>query len=105
MDFNIDSLFHPQVVAVAARSLASAKELADKFKVPQALEGYDKLASNPEVDIVYIGTIHSTHKDLTMYCNFPKHLHNTYLVKVLTCSRSSILCTQDDAGCRKECAV
>lgn len=38
-----------QVVAVAARSLSSAKEFADRHGIPRAYEGYETLAKDPEI--------------------------------------------------------
>ncbi len=56
-------------MAVAARSLESAEKLASRFSIPRAYEGYDKLAEDPDVEIVYIGTVHSTHRDIAMYAS------------------------------------
>ena len=50
-----------EIVAVAARSAASAKEFAAKFDIPKALEGYAALAADSDVEVVYVGTIHPTH--------------------------------------------
>lgn len=49
------------VVAVAARSGASAQSFADQYNIPIALEGYDALYASPEVDAVYVATPHSHH--------------------------------------------
>lgn len=40
---------HHQVVAVAARSLSSAQEFAERFNIPKYYDGYEKLASDDEV--------------------------------------------------------
>jgi len=53
-----------KVVAVAARSLDSAQALADKFGVEKALQGYEALAKDPEVEVVYVGTINVTHLEV-----------------------------------------
>ena len=39
----------PQVVAVAARSLARAQEFAQKHDIPRAYGSYDELANDPEI--------------------------------------------------------
>eukprot|EP00322_Chrysochromulina_rotalis_P024281 CAMPEP_0115854882 /NCGR_PEP_ID=MMETSP0287-20121206/14256_1 /TAXON_ID=412157 /ORGANISM="Chrysochromulina rotalis, Strain UIO044" /LENGTH=345 /DNA_ID=CAMNT_0003309019 /DNA_START=136 /DNA_END=1173 /DNA_ORIENTATION=- len=49
------------VVAVAARASASAQKFAKSFDIPRAYEGYEALAADPEVDIIYIGTVAQTH--------------------------------------------
>jgi dihydrodiol dehydrogenase / D-xylose 1-dehydrogenase (NADP) len=45
------------IVAVAARSKASADKFAKSFGIPRAYEGYEALAADPDVDVIYIGTI------------------------------------------------
>ena len=50
-----------QVVAVGARSLESAQKLATTHSIPRSYGSYDELANDPEIDVVYIGTIHPTH--------------------------------------------
>ena len=50
-----------KVVAVAARSLDSAQSFAATHSIPRSYGSYDELAADPEVDVVYIGTIHQTH--------------------------------------------
>ncbi len=50
-----------QIAAVAARSLESAAKLATTHSIPTAYGSYDELATDPNIDVVYIGTIHPTH--------------------------------------------
>ena len=50
-----------QVVAVAARSQASAEKFAQSFGIPRAYEGYETLAADPGIDVIYIGTVAQTH--------------------------------------------
>ncbi|NP_001005600.2 trans-1,2-dihydrobenzene-1,2-diol dehydrogenase [Danio rerio] len=50
-----------QVVAVAARELAHAQEFAQKHSIPRAYGSYEELAEDPEIDVVYVGTIHPHH--------------------------------------------
>ena len=54
--------------AVAARQIESAEEFAKKHHVQKAYESYEKLVKDPKVDIVYIGTIHTTHFELMKLC-------------------------------------
>ena len=57
-----------RLTAVASRSLDRAKKFAGKYNIPYAYEGYDKILSNAEVDIVYIATPHSEHFNNTLMC-------------------------------------
>ena len=56
------------VVAVAARSAASAKKFAEKLGIAKSYEGYEHLANDPDVDIVYVGTITALHKEHALMC-------------------------------------
>lgn len=50
------------MVAVAARTnLTRAKEFAQKFSIPKAYAGYENLACNPEIEIVYVGNLNPQH--------------------------------------------
>jgi hypothetical protein len=48
--------------AVAARSKKRAEEFARAHGAKQAYEGYDALAKDPEVDVVYVGVTNQEHK-------------------------------------------
>ena len=50
-----------QIVAVAARSLESATRLATTHNIPKSYGSYEELAADPNIDVIYIGTIHQTH--------------------------------------------
>lgn len=50
-----------QFVAVAARELKSAQEFAKLQQIPKAYGSYEELAKDPDVEVVYIGTINSAH--------------------------------------------
>ncbi|MFE7124462.1 Gfo/Idh/MocA family protein [Streptomyces sp. NPDC057617] len=51
-----------EVVAVASRSEASAKEFAGRFGIPRAYGEWAGLVNDPEVDVVYVATPHSAHR-------------------------------------------
>lgn len=51
-----------EVVAVASRSEASAKEFAGRFGIPRAYGDWAGLVNDPEVDVVYVATPHSAHR-------------------------------------------
>jgi dihydrodiol dehydrogenase / D-xylose 1-dehydrogenase (NADP) len=46
---------------VAARQLKSAQEFATLQKIPKAYGSYEELAKDPNVEVVYIGTINTAH--------------------------------------------
>ena len=48
-------------VAVAARELKSAQDFAKLQQIPKAYGSYEELAKDPEVEVVYIGTVNSAH--------------------------------------------
>lgn len=63
------------VVAVAARSLDSAKEFAEKHNIPKAYGGYGDLANDPEVEVVYVGAINPAHLEICkLMLNSGKHV-------------------------------
>jgi predicted dehydrogenase len=49
------------IQAVGARDLAKANEFADKFEIPNRHQGYDALVNDPEVDAIYVSTLHPWH--------------------------------------------
>ena len=50
-------------------------EFAVKFKIETSYEGYENLAVDSSVDIVYIGSINSTHYELCkLFLNAGKHV-------------------------------
>lgn len=48
-------------MAVASRSLATAKTFAEKFSIDRAYGSYEELAADTEVQIVYIGNLNVDH--------------------------------------------
>lgn len=54
--------------AVGSRSQESADAFGAKFGVPHCHASYEGLVNDPEVDIVYVSTPHSMHKDNSIAC-------------------------------------
>ncbi len=54
-------LENAKLTAVASRTLDKAKSFADKYDIPKAYGSYNQLASDPDIDIIYIGTPHNIH--------------------------------------------
>ncbi|KAF5286219.1 hypothetical protein FQR65_LT02231 [Abscondita terminalis] len=64
-----------QIVAVAARKKESAEEFAKNHNIPRAYEGYEALAKDEEVDVVYVGTINPEHLSVSkMMLDHGKHV-------------------------------
>lgn len=57
-----------ELQSVASRSSDSANQFGDEFNVPNRHSDYLALATDPDVDIVYIATPHSSHAELSMMC-------------------------------------
>lgn len=54
-----------KVIAVAARSLESAKKFAELHDIPQAYEGYEALAKNSDIGKSPIVHLLSSHNNAT----------------------------------------
>jgi predicted dehydrogenase len=52
-----------EVVAVASRDLAKAQAQADELGIPRAVEGYEALLADDEVDCVYVSLPNGMHVD------------------------------------------
>ena len=49
--------------AVGARDLGKAQAFADELGIPRAHGSYEELAADPEIDAIYVATIHPTHAE------------------------------------------
>ncbi|KAF7287898.1 hypothetical protein GWI33_000245 [Rhynchophorus ferrugineus] len=64
-----------QVVAIAARSLASADKFAKTHNIPKAYEGYEQLAKDADVQVVYVGVLNPQHYEVVLLLlNHGKHV-------------------------------
>lgn len=57
-----------QLYAVGSRSKEQANLFANKFNIPHAYGSYAKLASDPQVDVIYIASPHVFHAEHTLLC-------------------------------------
>lgn len=57
-----------ELVAVGSRSEETARTFANEFNVPHAHSSYEALAQDADVDVVYIATPHSLHRDNCLMC-------------------------------------
>lgn len=54
-----------EALAVGSRSQEKAEEFAAKWGIPKAYGSYTELIADPDIDLVYVGTPHSHHFDVT----------------------------------------
>ncbi|MCR5315988.1 MAG: Gfo/Idh/MocA family oxidoreductase [Bacteroidaceae bacterium] len=54
-----------EAYAVGSRSQAKADSFAEKWNIGKAYGSYSELIADPDVDLVYVGTPHSHHYDVT----------------------------------------
>lgn len=57
-----------RLYAAASRDLTKAEEFSNELGFEKAYGSYDEMLNDPNVDIVYIATPHSFHKEHTLLC-------------------------------------
>jgi dihydrodiol dehydrogenase / D-xylose 1-dehydrogenase (NADP) len=57
-----------QLAAVGSRNITTAKAFAEKYEVSNAYSSYEELSNDPNVDVVYIATPHTSHKNNILLC-------------------------------------
>jgi len=55
-----------KAAAVVSRNMKNAQDFATQYGIKKAFDNYDKMLEDNTIDVVYIGTPHTTHKDLTI---------------------------------------
>ena len=61
----LNGLDNCEAYAVGSRTLEKAEAFAAKWNIKKAYGSYDELIADPDVDLVYVGTPHSHHYDVT----------------------------------------
>ncbi|MGC9541157.1 Gfo/Idh/MocA family protein [Streptomyces sp. UG1] len=59
---------HAEVVAVASRRQESADAFAERFGIPRAYGDWSALAEDGDIDVVYVATPHSAHREAAGLC-------------------------------------
>ncbi|MFE3204346.1 Gfo/Idh/MocA family protein [Embleya sp. NPDC059237] len=62
------SLPDTEVIAVGSRSTPSAKAFAERHEIPRAYGSWAELAADDDIDIVYVATPHSAHREAAGLC-------------------------------------
>jgi predicted dehydrogenase len=55
-----------RAAAVVSRTRENAQKFAAQNEIEKAYDNYDRMLEDPEVDVVYIGTPHTSHKNLAV---------------------------------------
>ena len=61
----LNGLKECEAYAVGSRSQETADAFAKKWNIPRAYGSYSELIADPDVDLIYVGTPHSHHYDVT----------------------------------------
>ena len=61
----LNGLANCEAYAIASRSKEKAEAFAERWKIRKAYGSYSELIADPSVDLVYVGTPHSHHYDVT----------------------------------------
>ena len=61
----LNGLKECEAYAVGSRTIEKAEAFARQWKIPKAYGSYAELIADPDIDLVYIGTPHSHHYDVT----------------------------------------
>jgi predicted dehydrogenase len=87
-----------EIVAVGSRSQESADLFADRHDVPHRHVGYDALAADPDVDVVYVAVPHTGHEEVTLtaiaagkavLCEKPFALNAAQTGRMVTAARAA----------------
>lgn len=52
-----------EIVSVGARNLQAAQAFASQYQIPKAVEGYESIYQDPDIDAIYISTPHTFHSE------------------------------------------
>jgi predicted dehydrogenase len=61
-------LGNAEIYAVGSRDLKRAKQFADEFGCKKYYGSYEELAADPDVEVIYIASPHSYHREHTLLC-------------------------------------
>lgn len=57
-----------RLTAVCSRSEATARDFAERYRVPHTFTSLDEMARSPQIDAVYIATPNSLHAEQSLLC-------------------------------------
>ena len=59
-----------KIQAVATRDMERTNAFADQFNIPNRHPDYASLVADPEVDVIYISTVQTLHRDHALFIAF-----------------------------------
>jgi predicted dehydrogenase len=64
-----------RIMAAGSRSQQRARAFADEFGIPRAYGNYQELVDDPDIDVIYVASPHSEHRDQALQAiNAGKHV-------------------------------
>ncbi|MEE4312123.1 MAG: Gfo/Idh/MocA family oxidoreductase [candidate division KSB1 bacterium] len=57
-----------KLTAVGSRRMETAQKFGDKYDIPNRHDSYEALATDPDIDVIYIATPHMFHRDNAILC-------------------------------------
>lgn len=84
-----------KLVGVGSRSKVSAAAFGDRFSVANRHSSYEALVGDPSIDVIYVATPHSMHRDHTLLslnaskhvlCEKPFAINSKETVEMVTCA-------------------
>ncbi|HIA47616.1 MAG TPA: Gfo/Idh/MocA family oxidoreductase [Candidatus Hydrogenedentes bacterium] len=64
----LNSMDDAELAGVGSRAQESADAFGDRFGVARRYDSYERLAADPDIDLVYISTPHDCHKENAILC-------------------------------------
>ena len=64
----LKNLDDSELYGIGSRSEKNADAFSDEYSVPKSFHDYESLASDPDIDVIYIATPHSLHKENCLMC-------------------------------------
>jgi len=86
-----------EILAIASRTRIKADSFANEFGIDRAYDSYEKLASDPDIQAVYIATPHSNHYNSALLmlrnkkavlCEKPLAVNSTQAIEMIRVARS-----------------
>lgn len=65
---DLNTVSNAELYGIASRNIDKAENFKSKFKAEKAFGSYIELASNSNIDAIYVATPHSFHKEHTLLC-------------------------------------
>ncbi len=64
----LEAVGDAEPVAVGSRTQQAADAFGDEFGIPRRHPSYEALANDPDVDVIYVATPHSLHRENSILC-------------------------------------